>query len=49
MTEDSLRWDDQTNATSTELPNIDNRILIDTLPKCKTGYELRANRCRKSA
>ncbi|KAH8314319.1 hypothetical protein KR059_001121 [Drosophila kikkawai] len=33
----------------TEKPVVDNRILIDTSPKCKEGFELRANRCRKSA
>ncbi|KAH8291215.1 hypothetical protein KR054_009843 [Drosophila jambulina] len=34
---------------STEKPVVDNRILIETSPKCKEGFELRANRCRKSA
>ncbi|KAH8375477.1 hypothetical protein KR200_008683 [Drosophila serrata] len=34
---------------NTEKPVVDNRILLDTSPKCKEGFELRANRCRKSA
>ncbi|KAH8257934.1 hypothetical protein KR038_003205 [Drosophila bunnanda] len=34
---------------NTEKPVVDNRILIETSPKCKEGFELRANRCRKSA
>ncbi|XP_052838255.1 uncharacterized protein LOC128253690 [Drosophila gunungcola] len=37
------------NRTTTEKPVIDNRILFETTPKCKEGFELRANRCRKSA
>ncbi|XP_017125324.1 uncharacterized protein LOC108144738 [Drosophila elegans] len=37
------------NGTTTEQPVIDNRILFETTPKCKEGFELRANRCRKSA
>ncbi|XP_016988694.1 uncharacterized protein LOC108051195 [Drosophila rhopaloa] len=37
------------NGTTTQKPIIDNRILFETTPKCKEGFELRANRCRKPA
>ncbi|XP_062130291.1 uncharacterized protein LOC133841668 [Drosophila sulfurigaster albostrigata] len=35
--------------TTTELPDIGNRILVETLPVCEPGFQLRAGRCRKSA
>ncbi|KAH8297279.1 hypothetical protein KR044_009995, partial [Drosophila immigrans] len=35
--------------TTTELPDIGNRILVDTLPVCEPGFQLRAGRCRKPA
>ncbi|KAH8280376.1 hypothetical protein KR018_003794 [Drosophila ironensis] len=47
-----------TNATSSEeemaetttgLPIVVNRILFESTKKCKEGYELRAQRCRKAA
>ncbi|EDW00682.1 zinc metalloproteinase nas-14 [Drosophila grimshawi] len=38
-----------TTATTTELPNLDNRILLDTDAACQPGFSLRAGRCRKSA
>ncbi|XP_034651375.1 uncharacterized protein LOC117890553 [Drosophila subobscura] len=42
--------DSSLNGTATTItPIIVNRILVDTLPRCKSGFELRANRCRKSA
>ncbi|XP_023164892.2 uncharacterized protein LOC111595412 [Drosophila hydei] len=34
---------------TTELPTVDNRILVDSLPVCPPGQSLRAGRCRKSA
>ncbi|KAH8358112.1 hypothetical protein KR084_003420 [Drosophila pseudotakahashii] len=37
------------NGTTTEKPTIDNRILLETSPKCKPGFELHAKRCRKPA
>ncbi|XP_017049967.1 uncharacterized protein LOC108094045 [Drosophila ficusphila] len=37
------------NGTTTVIPTIDNRILFETSPKCKEGFELRANRCRRPA
>ncbi|EDW35410.1 GL17239 [Drosophila persimilis] len=44
------RSEDSLNATATTIiPIIVNRILVETLPRCKSGFELRANRCRKSA
>ncbi|XP_002138880.2 uncharacterized protein Gbp1 [Drosophila pseudoobscura] len=44
------RSEDSLNDTATTIiPIIVNRILVETLPRCKSGFELRANRCRKSA
>ncbi|XP_022231409.2 uncharacterized protein LOC111080231 [Drosophila obscura] len=44
------RSEDALNGTATTtVPTIVNRILVETLPRCKSGFELRANRCRKSA
>ncbi|XP_017077521.1 uncharacterized protein LOC108112216 [Drosophila eugracilis] len=37
------------NETTTEIPTIDNRILLETRPICKPGYELHGKRCRKPA
>ncbi|XP_037714260.1 uncharacterized protein LOC119549948 [Drosophila subpulchrella] len=37
------------NGTTTEKPTIDNRILLETSPKCRPGFELHAKRCRKPA
>ncbi|TDG50565.1 hypothetical protein AWZ03_002869 [Drosophila navojoa] len=39
----------ESTTTTTELPTLDNRILVDTLPKCPTGQKLYAGRCRFSA
>lgn len=37
------------NVTTTELPTVVNRILVDTLAKCRAGQKLHAGRCRNSA
>ncbi|XP_030387581.1 uncharacterized protein LOC115634148 [Scaptodrosophila lebanonensis] len=38
------------NTTAESIPlAFDNRIALDSLPKCGPGLELRAGRCRKSA
>ncbi|XP_064537940.1 AAC-rich mRNA clone AAC11 protein-like [Drosophila montana] len=37
------------STSTTELPTLDNRILVDTLPVCPPGQSLRAGRCRQSA
>ncbi|XP_016946694.1 uncharacterized protein LOC108022342 [Drosophila biarmipes] len=37
------------NGTTTEIPTIDNRILLETSPKCQPGFELHAKRCRRPA
>ncbi|XP_017107994.2 uncharacterized protein Gbp1 [Drosophila bipectinata] len=41
--------EEEPNGNSTVLPIIINRILIDTDRKCRDGYELHAQRCRKAA
>ncbi|XP_034479547.1 uncharacterized protein LOC117785569 [Drosophila innubila] len=46
---DSDSEPDSNSTTTTELPVLDNRILVDTLPVCGPGFQLRAGRCRKSA
>ncbi|EDW92179.1 uncharacterized protein LOC6531676 [Drosophila yakuba] len=37
------------NGSTTEVPTIDNRILLETTQKCKPGYQLFGKRCRKPA
>ncbi|KAH8395380.1 hypothetical protein KR222_003396 [Zaprionus bogoriensis] len=53
-----LPMDSSTNSTLEKLESnstmgtpitVDNRILVDTLPVCEPGFQLRAGRCRKSA
>ncbi|KAH8400906.1 hypothetical protein KR009_001736 [Drosophila setifemur] len=41
--------EEKTNKTIMATPTIVNRILLETEPKCRAGFELHANRCRKSA
>ncbi|EDV37383.1 uncharacterized protein Dana_GF11445 [Drosophila ananassae] len=41
--------EEEDNGNSTAIPIIINRILIDTDKKCRDGYELHAQRCRKAA
>ncbi|KAH8384612.1 hypothetical protein KR093_002645, partial [Drosophila rubida] len=48
-TVDEETRDSNTTTTTTELPDIGNRILVETLPVCEPGFQLRAGRCRKSA
>ncbi|KAM8713273.1 hypothetical protein ACLKA7_013566 [Drosophila subpalustris] len=40
---------DSNSTMTTALPAVDNRILVDTLPVCGPGFQLRAGRCRKAA
>ncbi|XP_016999447.2 uncharacterized protein Gbp1 [Drosophila takahashii] len=49
-TEDiSISSEELVNGTTTEMPTIDNRILLETSAKCRPGFELHAKRCRKPA
>lgn len=40
---------DSNSTMTTALPALDNRILVDTLPVCGPGFQLRAGRCRQAA
>lgn len=46
---DSSIEEEDSNYTTMQPVSVDNRILIDTLPVCKPGFQLRAGHCRKDA
>lgn len=46
---DSSIEEDDSNSTTIEPIAVDNRILLDTLPMCQPGFQLRAGHCRKDA